>query len=194
MEVTATAGGAGADAYVEFRQKAPVFEPDVPAEAALRVARALGLPEDALDTRLPARIARRGSSRLLLAVSGEHALNRLEPRFDELLAIGKELGTEGFFVFCAARDERGPRTHARMFCPALGIAEDPVSGNAHAMLAAHLLDRGILNPLDRRFVGYQGEQMRRPGSVDVALELEGERMSAARIGGDAVIVSAGRLA
>ena len=29
-----------------------------------------------------------------------------------------------------------------MFCPALGIPEDPVSGNAHAMLAAYLWELG----------------------------------------------------
>ena len=31
-----------------------------------------------------------------------------------------------------------------MFCPALGIAEDPVSGNAHGLLGAYLAQLGLL--------------------------------------------------
>ena len=193
MDVTATGAGSNTECFVEFRQTAPVFDPDMPIVTATRVAQALGLTRESLDERLPVRIARRGSARVLIALPGEHLLNRLEPRFDELLKIGKELGIEGFFAFYAVRDDRGLRTHSRMFCPALGIQEDPVSGNAHAMLAAYLWDRGILNSLDRCFIGFQGDQMRRPGCVQVTLELERERMIAARIGGNAVIVSAGAL-
>jgi PhzF family phenazine biosynthesis protein len=192
LEVTAARGESAAEAFVEFRQTAPALDPDLPLEAVVRVAGALGLPRDLLDARLPARIARKGSSRLLLAVTGEQALNRLEPRFDELLKLGKELGTEGFFAFCVDRGESGLRTRSRMFCPALGIPEDPVSGNAHAMLAAHLLDLEVLSPADQRFTGYQGEQMRRPGCVQVTPEILDGKMVAARIGGHAVIVSEGR--
>jgi len=185
--------GAGPAAFVEFRQTAPTLDPELPPDAIARVARALGLADDQVDARLPARIARKGSTRLLIAVSGTHALNRLKPNFDALMSVGKELGAEGFFAFCAVRDDAGPRTYSRMFCPALGIAEDPVSGNAHAMLAAHLLNLKVLKPEDQRFVGHQGEQMRRPGIVHVALEIERGQMLAARIGGHAVIVSDGRL-
>ena len=189
----APSGGPAETPFVEFRQSAPTFEPDLPADSVTRVALALGLSEDQLDARLPARIARKGSTRLLLAVSGTNALNRMKPNFDALTGIGRELGAEGFFAFCAVRDDAGPRTHSRMFCPALGIPEDPVSGNAHAMLAAHLLGLKVLRPDDRCFIGHQGEQMRRPGIVNVTLEVDRGQMSAARIGGHAVIISDGRL-
>jgi len=33
-----------------------------------------------------------------------------------------------------------------MFCPALGIPEDPVSGNAHGLLGAYLAELGLLAP------------------------------------------------
>ena len=62
-------------------------------------------------------------------------LENLAPNFDTLLALGNELDTEGFFVFAVNRDSDEIWTESRMFCPALGIPEDPVSGNAHAMLA-----------------------------------------------------------
>ena len=184
---------ASADAFIEFRQTAPTLDPELTPAAVSNVARALGLPDDLIDARLPARIARKGSSRLLIAVSGTHALNRLRPNFDALLSLGREIGAEGFFAFCAVRDDQGPRTYSRMFCPALGIPEDPVSGNAHAMLAAHLLNLKVLKIEDPRFTGHQGAQMRRPGTVNVALEIDRGQMVAALIGGHAVIVSDGRL-
>lgn len=59
-----------------------------------------------------------------------------------------------------------------MFSPVLGIAEDPVSGNAHAMLGAYLVTHGLL-PLTNgtaSFVGYQGTSMQRPGEVHVEVE------------------------
>jgi trans-2,3-dihydro-3-hydroxyanthranilate isomerase len=80
-----------------------------------------------------------------------------------------------------------------MFCPALGIPEDPVSGNAHAMLAGYLWDLGAFDDKPTSFVGEQGRQMGRPGEVRVRLELRNGEMEAAHIGGTAVIVSEGRL-
>ncbi len=69
-------------------------------------------------------------------------LDALAPNFDTLLALGTELGADGFFVFALNRNADEWSTESRMFCPALGIPEDPVSGNAHAMLAAYLWDLG----------------------------------------------------
>jgi trans-2,3-dihydro-3-hydroxyanthranilate isomerase len=80
-----------------------------------------------------------------------------------------------------------------MFCPALGLPEDPASGNAHAMLAAYLLEYRILDREVTTFLGRQGRQLQRPGQVHVALEFDQGALRAVRIGGTAVIVSAGEL-
>jgi PhzF family phenazine biosynthesis protein len=80
-----------------------------------------------------------------------------------------------------------------MFCPALGIPEDPVSGNAHSMLAAYLWELGQFGR-GSAFTGYQGKQMHRPGEVSVRLEIADGSLVAAHIGGRAVIVSQGTLA
>ena len=81
-----------------------------------------------------------------------------------------------------------------MFCPALGIPEDPVSGNAHSMLAAYLWDLGQFGKNSTAFIGHQGRQMHRPGRVSVKLEVDQGSLVAAHIGGTAVIVSEGTLA
>jgi PhzF family phenazine biosynthesis protein len=78
-----------------------------------------------------------------------------------------------------------------MFCPALGILEDPVSGNAHAMLGALLVRHHLLEPQDgiARFTGHQGQQVQRPGLLQVSIKVnaEGEPVSAS-IAGHAVTV------
>jgi PhzF family phenazine biosynthesis protein len=77
-----------------------------------------------------------------------------------------------------------------MFCPALGIAEDPVSGNAHGLLGGFLADLGLLHREgDRaRFTGVQGQSLHRPGRVDVELEFADSRPTAVWISGQAVSI------
>jgi PhzF family phenazine biosynthesis protein len=81
-----------------------------------------------------------------------------------------------------------------MFCPALGILEDPVSGNAHAMLAAYLWELGQFGKNTPGFTGHQGRFINRPGQVGVRLEMAAGNLIAAHISGRAVLVSEGTLA
>jgi len=178
---------------IEFRQSPADLDAPLPLKTTLRVAEALRLPATQLHETMPARIARKGSSRLLVPVADPRALDGMAPNFDTLIALGRELGTEGFFAFSLAHSASQRATESRMFCPALGIPEDPVSGNAHGMLAAYLWQIGQLTVGSTEFIGHQGRQMNRPGKVRVALELERGSPSAVRIGGRAVIVSEGTL-
>jgi len=183
----------GDEPLIEFRQTLPELDDPLPFKATLRVAEALRLPATQLHDVMPARIARKGSTRLLVPVADARALDAMTPNDDTLLALGKELGAEGFFVFAVNRGIESLSTHSRMFCPALGISEDPVSGNAHAMLAAYLWDLGQFGK-GTTFVGHQGRQMNRPGEVGVKLEVSDGSLVAVLIGGGAVIVSQGTLA
>ena len=195
MDVTACRGAnAGDAATIEFRQSKPELDAPLPLKTALRVAEALGLSGAKLHDRLPVRVSRKGSTRLLVPVADANALDGLAPHMEGLMALGREIGFEGCFAFAYADGPHGPSTDSRMFCPALGIPEDPVSGNAHAMLAAYLFEAGLLTAAAPRFTGRQGAQMRRPGLVAVTLELEHGVLDAVRIGGSAVIVCEGRLA
>ena len=196
VEVTARVEQAdtGTRTLVEFRQPAPELEPPLPFKTTLRVAEALRLPATQLHEIMPARIARKGSARLLVPIADSRHLDALVPNLDTLLSLGAELGTDGFFIFAVNRNSDELSTDSRMFCPALGIAEDPVSGNAHAMLAAYLWDLGQFGKNSTAFVGRQGRQLKRPGQVNVRLEVEQGALVAAHIGGAAVIVSEGTLA
>lgn len=196
IEVTAGGGQPSADAetLIEFRQTVPELETPLPFKTTLRVAEALRLPATQLHEIMPARIARKGSSRLLVPIADPRGLDTLAPNADTLVSLGSELGADGFFVFALNRNSNELSTDSRMFCPALGIPEDPVSGNAHAMLAAYLWDLGQFGKTGAAFVGHQGRQMKRPGRVSVKLEVHQGSLVAAHIGGSAVIVSEGTLA
>jgi PhzF family phenazine biosynthesis protein len=99
------------------------------------------------------------------------------------------VGADGYFLF--VRDAHGPgTTESRLFSPVLGIAEDPVSGNAHGMLGAYLVAHGLL-PVSggrARLRGFQGRSMERPGEVDVEVEASGQAPTRVHISGAARVV------
>lgn len=151
----------------------------------------LDLRREQLDRACPPRIAGNASTRLLLGLRDVAALDAVKPHLAALATLSPRIGAQGYFLFARTGTDSEPATEARMFCPALGIDEDPVSGNAHAMLGIYLRELGLL-PVARgpaKFVGQQGRHVGRPGRVDVAIELAGDgRAVAATISGTAAIV------
>jgi PhzF family phenazine biosynthesis protein len=151
----------------------------------------LALRADQLDAACAPCIAGAASTRLLLALRDGAALDGIEPRLAELAALSPRIGAQGYFLFTRASRVAGCTTESRMFCPALGIDEDPVSGNAHAMLAMLLHQSGLLPRQDGRlcFSGAQGAHVGRPGRVDVEIDCDaGNRPVGVSICGQAVIV------
>ncbi|HSZ09407.1 MAG TPA: PhzF family phenazine biosynthesis isomerase [Steroidobacteraceae bacterium] len=184
----------GPETVVEFRQSVAELDAPLPFKTTLRVAEAVKLPATQLHEIMPARLARKGSTRLLVPIADPRHLDNLSPNFDTLVSLGSELGAEGFFLFALNRDSDELWTESRMFCPALGVPEDPVSGNAHAMLAAYLWDLGQFGRKSPTFMGRQGYQMKRPGQVRVRLDVDKGSLAAVRIAGTATIITEGTLA
>ena len=179
-----------------IRQVAPALGRDINATELGEVLLLLGLTPDQLDPRCPPRIAGGASTRLLLGLTEIAALDRLAPRMSELAALSPRLGAQGFFAFVVGKDAGHVLTESRMFCPAIGIDEDPVSGNAHAMLGIHLHALGLLPTVAGRaqFTGQQGRHVRRPGQVNVTVEVDAAGQPvAASIAGQAVVIDAARL-
>src|SRR5947207_10513547 len=111
-------------------------------------------------------------------------------RLAVLDALSAQIGAAGYFVFTLTPGAADHLTESRMFCPALGIAEDPVSGNAHGLLGAYLAQLRLLDRSgDRvRFSGIQGASLHRPGRVEVELEFKGEAPGSVWISGQAVAI------
>lgn len=153
---------------------------------------ALGAGSNDLDARCPIEIYALRSTRLLLGLRSHSALTRLKPDLAALARLTPHLGADGYFVFTLDGATPGCLTEARMFCPAIGIPEDPVSGNAHAMLGAYLARHGLLAAVDgrARFRGAQGAVLGRPGQVDIEIDIANGVPGAVRIVGTGVIVFA----
>ncbi|MGH8229853.1 MAG: PhzF family phenazine biosynthesis isomerase, partial [Steroidobacteraceae bacterium] len=143
-----------------------------------------------LDPRCPLQIAGVGSTRLMVAVRRHEQLKQLKPDSARLTTLSAQIGAAGYFVFTLVPREAGFLTESRMFCPALGIPEDPVSGNAHGLLGAYLVRHGLLARAGDRasFCGAQGHYVGRPGRVDVELEFRDGSLEAVWIIGQAVSI------
>jgi predicted PhzF superfamily epimerase YddE/YHI9 len=105
----------------------------------------------------------RGRSDLLVEVADPGWLRRYQP---DPAGI-RRLDARGL-ILTAAGDEQGLDFISRVFCPAVGVDEDPVTGSAHTTLAAHWQARTG----QRHFAAYQASA--RGGHIGVAVD--GERV------------------
>jgi PhzF family phenazine biosynthesis protein len=156
---------------------------------------ALALQRADLDAQCPPMIAGGGSTRLLLGIERGATLAGLAPDLARLTTLSGKIGAAGYFLFSRRPSLADVYTEARMFCPALGIPEDPVSGNAHALLGAYLLQQQLISApaaisasATVEFAGAQGHHMGRPGRVGVALHLHHGALESVSIVGEAVLV------
>jgi PhzF family phenazine biosynthesis protein len=136
------------------------------------------------------RIVGAGSTRLIVGVRSPEQLKHLKPDTARLTTLSAQLGAAGYFVFTHGAEGDEYLTESRMFCPALGIPEDPVSGNAHGLLGVYLAEHGLLK-LDApriSFSGAQGHFLHRPGRVDVELEVRDGAVEGVWIIGQAVSI------
>jgi PhzF family phenazine biosynthesis protein len=182
--------GDGEDRRIAVRQSCPPLGRELNDRERLAVLDALALASDDLDTRCPLKIVGSAGTRLMVGVRGPEQLKNLKPDFARLTTLSAQVGASGYFVFTLAAHVEGCLTESRMFCPALGIPEDPVSGNAHGLLGAYLAHHELLAREGPRasFSGAQGHYVGRSGRVDVELELRDRSIDGVWIIGQAVSI------
>jgi PhzF family phenazine biosynthesis protein len=113
----------------------------------------------------------------------------LQPDMTATERLSRNLGVEGFAVFGLV-DGADHKVHIRVFGPAAGVPEDPVTGSANAALPAYLARVGLLDRVGDSYVSSQGTELGRDGRVHVqVLDDEGR----AEIGGQAVTVIDGEI-
>jgi PhzF family phenazine biosynthesis protein len=178
------------DYRIAITQNPPSLGPVIPDHHRRQVLNALGISSPSLHVDCPLQILAKGGTRLLVGLHSPDLLVTLKPDFEELARLTSHVGAEGYFVFALTETDGVIGTESRMFVPALGIKEDPVSGNAHGMLGVYLVTHGLMKPKDGRVVfrGRQGMWMHRPGVVEVEVESSGKVAQSVRIVGDAVII------
>jgi trans-2,3-dihydro-3-hydroxyanthranilate isomerase len=95
------------------------------------------------------------------------------------------------FLFSYEAELPGSQLHARMFAPALGIAEDPATGSACSALAGYLGTRDAARDGTLRWRVEQGFEMGRPSILEVEADKAGGQITAVHVGGASVMMAEG---
>ena len=162
------------------------FETDV----VNQIVNALGIKVDDLRTDCPISISSAGHSKIMVGIKSNELLHHLTPNMEELSAISAEVGCNGYYVFTLNPEEK-VLVHGRMFAPAIGIVEDPVTGNANGPLGIYLVHYGICSELEVEnelsFSILQGESMKRDGGMNVHVKIENHKPVLVQIVGQAEV-------
>lgn len=151
---------------------------------------ALGLDNSELDEKCPIQIASTGHSKVMIGIKSKKKLNDLTPNYNDLADLSKQIKCNGYFVFTFDSDDKEILTYGRMFAPAIGINEDPVTGNANGPLGGYLVKNRIVDCQNNlfEFNGRQGEKIDRLGIVKVKVEIDNYSPVLVQIKGEAVVV------
>ncbi len=131
-----------------------------------------------------------GPSFIYVPVTSRTALSKAKPEGADWAELTRLANSNSAYLY--TQGENGGYS-ARMFAPGDGIAEDPATGSASAILAAQLLNAGDLEEGTNRISLTQGVDMGRPSEIDLSVDVCGGKITAVRIGGAAVRISTGSL-
>lgn len=137
------------------------------------IAELLGIPAEMLDNRFPVKLASTGNWHLVVPVKTHSAIDAANPKLDQLAAFNKKynISTTHLFTFDG---KPGFDLYTRDFAPAIGIAEDPVTGAANGALAGYLILEKILSSEEtHKLIIGQGDAIGRPGTLYVTIESSG---------------------
>lgn len=172
-----------ADGTVWMTQEPPEVDPvDVDYG---RLGDALGMDPAALTdigADLPVAYATTGLPFLVVPVNFLEHLSNADPDMAAIEAISEEYDVTGIYAFTFDAIEGDSTLHGRMWGPAAGVPEDPVTGTASGACGAYLEAVAAFDgefPEQMRFE--QGHFVDRPGHVEV--RIDGDEV---QVGGEAV--------
>ncbi len=149
---------------------------------------ALGLTMSDLREDCPVCVASTGHSKVMIGIKDIAQLHTLQPNMELLTKVSNAIDCNGFYVFTLHPEEE-ILVHGRMFAPAIGIIEDPVTGNANGPLGAYLIHYGLSKYTDNylSFTAMQGEAIHRTGTMEVQVKIENSEPTEVKIVGNAII-------
>ncbi len=175
--------------------KLPETGPPPPARQA--IAAVLGLElDDLLADRWAPWALSCGLPFLFIPLRDRGAVARARVRMEQWESSLAKSWAPELFVFAAGGDGPGVDYHARMFAPGISVPEDPATGSANAALAGYLAsrDRRRREGDTLRWTIEQGCEMGRPSLLEVEADLDGDAVTAVRVGGASVLVCEGAMA
>lgn len=179
--------GSPKDILVKMTQGRVEFLPPFSQHQRNELANALGISVSDF-AELPIQIVSTGHSKVMVPMLSRKTLDELTPDNEQLKAISADIGCNGFFPFVLEGNKQKPITYGRMFAPAIGINEDPVTGNANGPAGAYLVQHGLIECNSKAcYWGYQGLAIGKPGRVLVTVEKTDTQLHVS-VEGQAVLV------
>jgi len=175
-------------------QKLPRFEtPEVSLD---KLAALFGIGRKNLSDDLPVEIVSTGLRSLHIPMAGLACFSEIKALSRGLMELSHTHEVATIQLFAMATASENADAHCRVFAPSVGVAEDPVTGTAAGALGAYIVRHGI-RPEGKdgvtRLVVEQGEEMGRPGLVNVEISRDDEEFVGVRVGGRAVVALKGKL-
>lgn len=172
---------------VMVEQFPPTFADNNPGQA--EVAEALGITGDLLATEAgPLQAVSTARAKLMVPLRDFKVLDSLKPDFEKLWAICERYKNTGFYAFTLETRQPPFDIDARQFPLRAGYPEDPATGVAACALASYL----VINREGREgWNGYQiaqGFTMNRPSVIRAEAFVQDGQITAARVGGNALIL------
>lgn len=151
---------------------------------------ALNIKDSDLLENYEIQIVSTGHSKVMIGVKKFETLNALHPNYDALSKLSKIIKCNGYYVFTVDSENNDILIHGRMFAPAIGINEDPVTGNANGPLGAYLVHHSLVNHNNSlfKFKAKQGEAINQSGTIEVEVKIEDKEPVEVKVSGSAVIV------
>lgn len=152
--------------------------------------KALKISEAELIENYPIQIVSTGHSKVMIGIKNIETLNGLKPNFNVLSKLSGIINCNGYYVFTMNSKDGDILVNGRMFAPAIGINEDPVTGNANGPLGAYLIHHNFVkhNNSSFKFKAKQGEAIKRTGIIEVEVNVEDKQPVEVKVSGNAVIV------
>jgi len=178
------------DYQVIMTQGKFVLSPKFDNNTTHKILTALGVDYADIDEKCPIQIASTGHSKVMIGIKSRKKLNDLTPNFNALADLSSKINCNGYFVFTFDSDNKDILVYGRMFAPAIGINEDPVTGNANGPLGGYLIENKIVDVNHNvfEFNARQGEKIGRLGLINVSVKIKNEAPSIIQIKGDAVVI------
>lgn len=182
------------DATVWMTQSRPeISEVDIEYDT---LANALGIDPATLKdvgADLPVARATTGLPFLIVPVNFLSTLSSVQPDLSAIEALSTEHDVAGVYVFSFDTLSADSTLHARMFAPASGVDEDPVTGTASGACGAYLEASEAFDSLPDELVFEQGHFIDRGGLVRVRVDIDEQGKKRVRVGGNAVVTLDGTL-
>lgn len=155
-----------------------------------RLLKALNIKDSDLLKNYKIQIVSTGHSKVMIGIKNIETLHSLEPNYDELSKLSSIINCNGYYVFTVDPEDGEILIHGRMFAPAVGINEDPVTGNANGPLGAYLVHYNLVNNDNSsfKFKAKQGEAINRAGVIEIEVKIEDKEPVEVKISGNAVVI------